>query len=295
MVIARGSRYLCAGIDFTLQRNALVFRENPFELFAEQEFIHVLAGTRTGEFLLDYTTRTDYEGVSQQKVAHFYRSSQAPVALQEALADIAGRWIVDTDATITAKQVWCDVVSYQLDGTRWVEIPYKHTQYNAGDTIQAGTIFGGGIRVAGGKPASGMWHREFAWNNGIDMGEISPFSGLTIPDHPMRLEAYAQTGSYYHVRPWLEGDDATLARYWAWIKDAEIQSNYFINDELGLSGIGQETYRNGVDFFFEYCLETKALVVELDRALLGSRSFRSCQEFVRTERLHNTVLLLLTL
>lgn len=293
-VIAVGDRYLTAGVDFQVQRGALVFREDPFPLFQDQECLHCLAAWVDESYLLDYPLAADHGGVAAQGVVTFLREGQSALTLRNALADIAGRVVLSTAATVSTAQQWCDRWIYELSDGQRLEIDYAHDPYLPGTYLPAGTLFGGGIRVEGGRPGNEMWHRVFNWSRGIPMGEISPFSGLTIPDHPLRFEAGPANGDTFRVRAWLSGEPDTLARYWSWIDSCEDATGRYLNDALGLSAEGETVYHNGVDFFFQHGLGEKALVVELNRAHLGGQAYQRCVDFAKKEKLHNTVLIILT-
>lgn len=297
-VISVGGRYLVAGIDFMYQRGVLIFKENPYEIFKDNSFLHCLSGWHDETYLLDYTLATDYDAAAQRAVNYFYRSSQSPVALRNALADISGRWVTDADIHIAEVQSWCGYLVYRTTDGRRLEIPYRHDPYEVGDFIPAGEIFGGGIRVGGGRPNGGMWHRAYDWSAGIPLEEISPFTGLTIPDAPMRFEAAEAVGGTFHVRPHVLANDPgnnQLANYWEWIKMAELASGLYLNDIFGFASVGDNEARNGVDFYFEHCLGEKGLVIELDQSNLGGRAYERCRAFAEKHKLHNTVLLIRTI
>jgi hypothetical protein len=288
-VIAIDSRYLTLGIDFTLQRNTLIFREDPHQLFSAGGKIHVLAGWRHQTYTLDYTLQVDHPAPSQRHVAYFYRSAQTAASLQKALAEVAGRVVLETSQEITQVQQWCDATIYTLrDGTR-LEIDYAHVPYEVGDYLRAGEILGGGIRVAGGRQGQPHWYREFNFREGLPSETVSPFQGLLIPDHPVRFEAYEDAGDKLHVRPHLPGDEVTLANYWTWIKAAELANGYYLNDVLELAAVDDTVELNGLDFFFENGLNEHALIIELDQQYLGSGMVAVLRKFIEREKLHNAV------
>lgn len=294
-VIAVGNRYLIAGVDFQLQRGALVFREDPFIIFQDREFLHCLSAWTDGHYLFNYPLLVDHTRPSSQAVVTFLRQGQSTHALRDALADVAGRVVLSTAVTISTARQWCDCWIYLLSDGRELEIDYVHEPYGPGDYLPAGALFGGGIRVdGGGGPGRGAWYRIFNWSQGLPMDDISPFAGLTIPDQPVKFEAYAVHGDNFHVRAWLPGNEEVRARYWQWTRQCELTTGRHLNEVFSFTAVDEVAYRNGIDFFFEHCLGEKALVVELDRALLGGAAYQRCVDFVQREKLHNTVLIILS-
>ncbi len=291
--IAVGSRRLIAGVDFTLQNGALIFREDPQDIFRGCDFLHCLAGWIDVPYFLDYTLAADYDRPATQALNAYLKRHRSAPALLLALADLAGRTVASRTLEIAERHQHCLGTRYRTVDNETFDIDYNHTAYSPGDVIDAGSVIGGGIRVADGRPGSGMWHRQFDWSGGLDLGRLCPFPGLTIPDAPVRFECAEQTGSIFHVRPHLQGSPVALARYWRWLKACDIRNGTSLNAVFAFDTVGQDLAVNGVDFYFQHLLGEKALIVALDARKLGARCRDRCLRFLEQERMQNTVTIIL--
>lgn len=297
-VIEVPGRFLVAGIDFIWQTGALIFEENPHALF--QESIVCQAAWVHESQVMVFAQGVDLPEAASGAVAVFQQEAQTPETLRRALAEILRRPVAERDRLVTTVQSYCTTRVYQLDGEEMITVDYAHDDYAVGDVIPAGAVIGGGVEVYGSRVgASGSWWRKCPWEDGLLLRDVSPFksTGIYIPNAPCRFEAYATTGGNLHVRPWLPGtaDDyfAELQRYWNWIKSAEIQSDKYLNDILGLAAEGDDTMINALDFYFENGLKDHAIVIYFDPLVITSEERLRCEAFLERERMHNVMYIVL--
>lgn len=265
-----------AGVDFTRSGNVLVFFQHPLKAFPGRR-IHVVSALRDQRALHSFTMKLDGVYGPTDYVAAWLRDRQSPLSFKLALAQVSGRVICPADTIIQATAPYAEGQLYICDGFE-LRVPYAHTALAAGASLEKDTVIGGGVEVFKGPAASGWW-RAMDWPTGLSLDTLCPIQGLTVPDKQIRLEAVSSTvPGKLHTRAALEADAAALALYWQWTASAEIATGVWLADALSFANAGDTLNVNGLDFFFEYVLGARAMVVRLaadldPTALIRARLF----------------------
>ncbi len=252
---------LVCGVDFVVSPGLLHFFEDPTSLFLLPH-VPVACAVYRQTSLFGYTLKLDATQANLFPVANYFRGAQTAKTFETAVACASGLVVLPQESRL-------DLVLPLPLGYRYVfkdyviEARYAHTALTLDEVYPKNHVVGGCVRVTSGGLDRPYWYRELDWSAGLPLDSISPFKGLVAADG--QRSAYTTTqisGSKYHVRIELDGDDATQDLFWSRVAAAELNSGRYLCDILNMTGEGFKQV-NPVDVFFESGLAGNAIVVDL--------------------------------
>lgn len=279
-------RQFTLGTDYYVGHGALIFRENPEDLFPGKYFL--TTNTRKDvNNLLDYTLGTDPFVGSAEPIARYFRETTSIGSLKAAAATAAGLTWLPEACVVLERYDRCVGSTYVTDkGVH--EARYEHTRHARGEALAAGAVIGGLLDILPGKE-----YRRLDWSNGLALKEFSPVSGIVVPDAHCRVEAYDQTGDNLHARISLGCAPAAEARFWQHIKTWEaVNGNYLSAAFPELVDVGDVTTANALDVFFTYLLSQKAVIASVQVDNSGEIYRKRLTEFLKNEQPIGTLMII---
>jgi hypothetical protein len=248
------------GNDYTFLDGLVTFRESPFALF-DLPRVHIFSYQETLFNTNNYALWLEAPVKGLQEVALYCRDRQTSAQFERAIAVAAGYTVLPFDGVLRAMIG----PTYVFDAGV-VVAPGHPNALTVGTWYPKGTVIGGSVKASAASGANNAnWYRELDWSAGLSLDSLIPFTGLSVPDEQRVIytttESTAHAGKY-HVIAQLDGDTATQTKFWAHQAAAEDRCNKFISTALGL-GYGQSASVNLLDFFFQYLLSSRALIVDL--------------------------------
>lgn len=255
---------LTEGVDFWSDDGVILLPAHPDELFPDGVLV-ALAARQQGTHPLEYVYAIDDLKAPTRVFAEIARGNLTVDRMLEAGAAILGLARTPQDGVLNRVRPRFDGFEYDFDYGLISATHYQHEPLIEGQWYPKGTIIGELIKGSGPVPGSDQWHRQFAWGSAtpISLDNICPVKGLILPDYPVTIDAYAQTGSLIHARIWMIGSDAARAAYWAWCKAAEVTTGYTLASSISISAVGQSITANPIDTLFSAGLSRSALVFEV--------------------------------
>jgi hypothetical protein len=143
------------------------------------------------------------------------------------------------------------------------------------------------VTMTGSSEVYGKWWQAVDWGAGLLLDDICPVKGVVVPNRPVGVEAWdvnEETGKF-HLRPYLVfPDNDTRDAYWLMTRDAELRTNRWLNDRVGIQQAGDTTRINMLDLMFEQVLGNRAVVVDIDTVALGDVVSSRVLAFLRDEK-----------
>lgn len=279
-------RNLVLGSDFFVGDGAMIFRENPYDLFPDGKIVIINSGRQLFN-IMNYTLKADDFQGSAAPIAHYFRESCGLVSLQAAAAVAAGLAVAPADLVIQGRYDRCNGSRYVTD-LGIIDALYRHDRLPVGASLRKGDVFGDGLRIL-----PGQRYRELGWQGGLVLGNLSPVRNIIIPDRPCTAEAYAEgAAGKLHVRFLLGLDPAFEAPFWENIRQAELVTGRYLNDAVGLAALGDTAVLNPLDFYFDNLLSTEAVLAHLRLQSIGEQYRLRARSFLQSEKLVGAVLII---
>jgi hypothetical protein len=272
------SRILLVGIDFQVGDGVLVFWESPSLLFGRT--IRILAGTENKHSLMNFSYKLEKVNGGVDHVAHYNRDNQSARSFELAIAQACGMTVCPEDTRVQLVQALGRGKRYVFDGFS-LDVPYAHEALVAGSLLEKHTVIGNHVKVYSGNDSS--WYKALDWSEGLSLDGLCPVKGLTVPDAQIRVDT-AVEGVDFHARPHLQGEEAALARYWAYLQRNEELTGVHLNEVVGLTSLSDVLYMNGLDLFMQTMIGNRAVVVTLRTRDLGSLYHKRALAFIQREK-----------
>jgi hypothetical protein len=197
-----GTRWLVAGIDFSVQPGYIEVFQNPDELFGPAGMV-LLRARITIKNPTGFAFSSDSR--ANANVARYYRHLQTPDTLLRAALSAAG--FIEVTETCTVLAV--TLTGYLTDKGR-VEVGYDHTPLDVGTVLAAGTFIGASPELVA---IPDLLPTDFP--DGFNLGNLTPWD-LRIPTGAIHIDIVAG-----HARPRLIGDESELTAFWGALAQAE--------------------------------------------------------------------------
>lgn len=275
---------LISSYSFRAYAGHLLFFEDPTALF-DNGTIFCRSALEAKSHIMDYTYQVDNVFSDGFYIARYMRATHSAVALQLALAEVAGLPIVREDATVRGIYTNFDTTVYDL-GTQVLSIPnyIEHEPLVIGQLVNAGTIVAGEyvkVYSAANTAADPEWFRhpdlDAVWGaSGLQLSTLSPFGTITVPDS---VGTFSSNGGGAHLK--MSGVYGTnVNAYWNFVRESETHTDRYLSD---IPGVTAGSSANCVDFYFNHMLEFNSVVIKLRTVELGSERHQNVMSFIRRD------------
>lgn len=143
MSIESDGRLLVNGADFNARFGYVAFTSNPVSLFPSMKFT-ARSVVRRERNLYCYPLGLGEVYGPVDRVAHYYRVSQSPRALELAAAQACGMAVAPVDCTVARSVPLLDGRAYILEEGGRLDAPYPHFRLKDGAVLSEGDVVGGG-------------------------------------------------------------------------------------------------------------------------------------------------------
>jgi len=261
-----GNDYV-AGVHFWPRCGAVTWHRNPTITFPDNRCA-VMTAIGQAHNVFNYTWQVDELPFGGRHIAQYLQDRASVDIFGKALAEACGFYVVPTDDTIVATYRQPAGIVYEFADSGMVRLDYPHVELEAGDTVTEGDILGSPIRIfrSTGLGDNDWWHLSALERIGPDD---------TIPALPFRVtftrscmatcaeESVTDDGTKRHARLNLPAESpADLNRFWGSVKRSELLTGKFLNDVVGLSGIGDSKLVEPLNLCFEHFLGQRGIVVQ---------------------------------
>lgn len=140
--IDTGGKLLLNGTDFVSAFGYISFPSNPAAMFQDHKFMarHVVYRKRN---ILCYTLGLDSVYGPVDRVMHYYRVSQSPVAFRYAAAQACGLAVTRREGRIVRVLPLHSGAAYVMDNGDRYDAPYPHFHLKREEIVPGGTVIGG--------------------------------------------------------------------------------------------------------------------------------------------------------
>lgn len=142
MSIESDGRLLVNGADFNARFGYVAFTSNPVSLFPSMKFT-ARSVVRRERNLYCYPLGLGEVYGPVDRVAHYYRVSQSPRALELAAAQACGMAVAPVDCTVAMSVPLLDGRAYILEEGGRLDAPYPHFRLKDGTVLPEGYVVGG--------------------------------------------------------------------------------------------------------------------------------------------------------
>lgn len=280
---------LLLGVDFyRAGRNTLCLRKDPRTLYPGCVMLAAVTG-QAGMGSYRAALGTNYRP-GPNMWAWVRGSASSTNAFEKAIAECAGLIVVEEAGTVEHVTANFDGSTTYVIGGRIYLAEYYHVPLQKDETVAAGHIIGGGVRVLA--KESPTWYRQRSWASGLPLDDLGPVQGVTVPDTVVTATA-STSGGHLRVQFPLQGDPAAVSSYWANVRRMEDISGFYLADALpDLANPGDTALINPLDFFMQSFLTDFLLVAEIDIRYAGGGRHEAAVAFARTNAPTGAVLLL---
>lgn len=300
---------LSQGIDFESDFGYIILEEHPF-ILCEGSKMYIAAAERRKRNLLDFSLAVDEVHGPVDRILYFYRTSQTPYMLMYAAAQSAGIAVAEKDFTVfsVSKGLGGGFIYYSVDGY-YLEAFYPHTQVSVGTLVRKNTIIGNVLSLVPASPVDASVQT-------LPLDAALPIKGLIAT----RTLVKAYNNGIFS--PALEGDPESLQAYWQFLAAMEtglkrkanlkggaavleLGSNILTTHKAALrvSGVNSpgvywdsddvnDAYINPMEFYFNFLLSGKLVIIRLDADLPISMKAR-VRAFLERETLAGSVMIIL--